>query len=373
MGIQNKTYHFFLQISLKNGTHINMRTSLISLLLLLSAFCGYAQIGGINTFDFINLPYTARQTALGVVNVSSYSNDVNTFLANPALLSDSTDKHVSVNYAAYVAGISNNCVTFSNKFNKIGTIGFGLQYLNYGDFKQTDDTGHDLGSFSARDWAFTLSKSHTVGNFTMGINTKLVQSRLESFSASGMLFDMGGIFSHPTKDLRVGLTVKNIGFAFSEYRNGEAFRMPIDLQAGVSFRPEKMPFRLSLTMQQLHNFLNTAYNDPTRKQIDISGNSSTESTNLSFFNRLSRHFVVGAEAILSKNFNLRAGYNFMLRRDLAVTDVTSFSGFTFGVMLRIKKFEIAYSRANYHVAGGNDMFTLTFDLQSLKGNKKTVE
>ena len=75
--------------------------------------------------------------------------------------------------------------------------------------------------------------------------------------------------------------------------------------------------------------------------------------------------VFGAELILLPNFQLRVGYNHMLRQELKLEDAAGGAGFSFGFMFKVKRFEFAYSRALYHVAGGSNTFQINMNTGGL--------
>jgi hypothetical protein len=64
-----------------------------------------------------------------------------------------------------------------------------------------------------------------------------------------------------------------------------------------------------------------------------------------------------------ESLRLRIGYNHLLRKELSVDNFSSFGGFAFGFGLRINRFRIDYGRANYHIAGGLNQFTISTNLR----------
>ncbi len=333
----------------------------------------FGQVGGIATFEFLNLPTHARLVGLGGVNVSSSHKDVNVFMANPGLLVDSLDGLVGFNNYSYFAGVQNNQFVGAIGIGNTGPWGISLQQLNYGEFDSYNETGENIGTFTAKDFALVISHAHKINHFSIGMNIKFAQSTIDNYSASGILFDIGGAFLHPTKDLKVGLVFKNIGFPITDYIEGSSsFLMPFDAQIGFSIKPEKMPLRFSITTHHLHQFLNIAYEDPNQKNKQ-NGFGEDINQDVSFADKLSRHFVVGGEFVFSKNFNLRFGYNFLTRKELQVEQRKGMVGFSYGVMIRIKKFELAYSRAIQHLAGGSNNFTLIVNLKSVFKKKIVIE
>ena len=93
----------------------------------------FAQIGGRSTFQFLDMPVSARATAQGGIYNHLYENDAGLALGNPAMLQSSLHKQMSLSYLPYFAG------SHSANFNYIhdldlATFQFGTQFMNYGQF-----------------------------------------------------------------------------------------------------------------------------------------------------------------------------------------------------------------------------------------------
>lgn len=335
----------------------NIRKSVVFCLTLLGLqFCNsaWAQIGGQKSLDFLNLPTNARTAGLGGIIVSATESDGNLFISNPALLDSSMTQHASLNYLSYFADINYGIVTYVKQWPKYGTWGVGFQYLNYGKFDSYDPSGVFLGEFRSSDFALTVGHSHSVGPFTLGANLKWVGSQLSSYQAHGLLFDLGGIYSHPNKELNVGLVFKNFGFLITDYTETSATEVPFDVQLGLTFKPEFMPFRFSLT----------AYNLAANGNgfLDPAGDGLLPIKPAQGLDKIFRRLAFGTEVLMSKNVNLRVGYNHLIRQELRLQQASGGAGFSFGFIIKVKAFEMAYSRALYHVAGGTNYITLTSDL-----------
>ncbi len=328
------------------------------------------QIGGKTSLEFINLPTHARVIGLGGANITSQDvgsqQDINMHIENPALLTTEAHDRLSLAYYGYSAGISNVNLAYGHDFNKLGrfsNLGFSFQYLNYGNIESYDALGNSLGEINASEYSFGVSHSQKFDAFRVGATLKIAGSQLAGFTATGVFLDLGGTLTHPDKDLRFGLVMNNLGFLISNYSPTSEYTMPMNILLGASFKPEKMPVRFSMTLQQLFR-RNIAYNDPTRSTtLDANGQLIVEETTA--IDRAIRRVVLGAEVIFNKNFNLRAGYNFLRRRELVVTARPAFVGFSFGGVVRIRSFEFAYSRSLAHIAGGTNNFTITLDTKKL--------
>jgi hypothetical protein len=329
-----------------------------------------AQIGGQEVFSFLRMPTTARTMGLGGVNISSgWEQDVNMAAANPGLLSKEQSGVGSINYLPVYGGIQHTQVAYNQIFKGSGVFGANLQYLNYGKLDETDAAGNVIGSFQVSEYALGITHARTSGAFSVGMTLKLAGSNLANYSAYAVMADLGGVFKHPQHDLTFALTVKNLGAVFKRYAPDSQLLLPLDVQLGGSFKPKNMPVRFSLTAQRLTRF-DIAYNDPAQNfQLDLNGNRIPKE--ISFADKVFRHFVFGAELILSKNFNLRGGYNYLIRRELRLDNTSGGAGFSFGLMLKIKQFEFAYSRGGYHAAGGANCLTLSVNTKSFV--RKEVE
>lgn len=331
-----------------------------TLLLLFSAWLGieydgYGQVGGRQGFGFLQIPTTAKTAALGGVVVTSLDEDVNMFFSNPALLSESTHLHASFNYQAYLADMNYSSLAFAHHWESVGTWGFGLQYMNYGAFVGYDEAGNEAADFKARDYAFVVGHLHQVGAFSLGGSVKLAQSSIAGYEANALLLDIGGTYKHPEKEFVVGLAVKNLGVALRDYHEHSDVRLPFDVQVGTSFKPEHMPVRFTFTLYNLTKD-NIAYFDPEwNNNQDAPG----------FVDKMFRHMAIGTEILVSKNVNLRAGYNHLVRKELKLDETSGMSGFSLGFLVKVKAFELAYAKRFYHVAGGTDSFTLTSDLSKI--------
>ncbi len=316
------------------------------------------QIGGNNSFTFLNIPSNPTISALGGINISKTQKDPNALLQNPALLDTSENNLLGINYLPYLGGVKYSSVSFVKSFKK-KAFGFALQNISYGDFQQTDANGNVLGKFTANDVAITLSHARRQGNITFGGNLKFVNSVIENYSASAILLDFGGIFKHPKQDLAYGITVKNLGIRLKNFTPFENPNLPLDVQMGVSFKPKYMPVRFSFTAHHLYKY-DITYLDKTIVKKDLSGNIIENK--VSTIDNLGRHIVFGAELLLNKNFNILLGYNHLRNRELSQQNVGGFSGFSVGFLFKTKFIDLSYSYSGYNSAGNLNSFGLVCDL-----------
>lgn len=311
------------------------------------------QIGGDNTYEFLNLSTNALVTSLGGINVSVPSGDPSLAFYNPALIWGSSPNNFTLNYVNYFAGINFGSATWTGEHEKAGRFAVGIIYLNYGKFEEADNTGTITGEFRASEYAMNLTWNwHIDTMFNVGINLKPVLSQLESYTSFGLAFDLGVTYRSLNGIINAGLVVSNIGFQITGYTSGRE-KLPISITAGITAKPQHAPFRISLTAHHLGKYdLTHSYtNEGSNEEADYSGLSA-------FGENIMRHLVLGAEFIPSPNFFISAGFNYQRRKELAVDYRSSTVGFSTGFGLRLTAFDLTYSRSRFHLAGSVNNISL---------------
>ena len=336
-------------------------SGLLLLSLALSAATARAQIGGQRTMQFLDLPTNARLAGLGGINVSAPApNDPQAGLSNPALLDTAMAGKLAFSYVNFVRDLGQNSLQYGFRAGRLGTLSAGLTYLNYGTFEGFDESGNSTGTFSAHDYALSLIAARHQGPFVLGATLRLAASAYAANKSSAIAADFGARFQHPTRQLSVGLVVKTVGVQLRAFDGADREPLPFDVQLGVSYKPEHMPVRFSATAHHLYQ-TDVVYLDPAAKgKLDENNNEIKPKKTLG--DKIGRHFTGSAEIILSKNLNVRVGYNYLRRRELRLENVSGGAGFAFGAMLKAGAFQLEFTRALYGPAGGGSYLTLVSDL-----------
>lgn len=317
-----------------------------------------AQVGGLTTWEFLNLSPSARVSALGGYLIAVPDDDVNLAMVNPALLNPSMDGRLSFSHAFHPAGIDQGYASFGlHRPQWWGlTVHGGLQYISYGEMDRADEFGQVNGTFRAAEYALTLGAARTFEQrLTLGANLRLVSSSLESYTSTGGLIDLAARYRDTSGLFNLSLVLRNIGYQFSTYTDGNREPLPFEMLLGVSKRLRHLPFRFSVTYRYLDRW-NILYDDPDLQDEsifigeEVAGRSDFDI----WFDNFSRHFVFSGEMLLGRqeNFRLRAGYNHLMRRELSVGDFRSLAGFSFGLGVKINRFRIDYGRSTFHLGGG---------------------
>lgn len=339
--------------------------------LILCCFCTSfitAQIGGINGFKFLELPIPARAAALGGTNMSIYGDDINLYFSNPGLLNKYMNKQLALNYCNYVSDLNYGNVAYAHHFNeKIGTVAGGLQFFNYGKFDKRDEFGVSQGNFKAADYSLNLSIAKRLKDtcFNVGTTLKTIYSHYDIYNSFASAIDLGVSYAGKN-NLTVSVLARNVGRIWKSYSiAAKSEKLPQNVQIGLSYKVKKAPFRLIVVYDQLTKW-DLTYLSPfdETNQIDPFTNKpvKTNSKFQNFTNKLGRHFIVASEIVLSKNFNLRIGYNHRLHKEMMLPDKRGANGLSFGFGVKVYKFHISYAFSKYNVAGNSSIFSLTTNL-----------
>jgi len=324
-----------------------------------------AQSGGLGVYRFLELSPSAHISAVGSKNLATRSNDLSFSLQNPSLLNSEHHTHLSLNAVSYFAGIKSGQLQYAHHFQKLGTIGVGIQYLSYGRFDATDVLGNINGEFSAGDLALTTSLSKPLDSlFSIGANVKFIYSQLEEYQSVGIASDLGVSYWNHQKQLGLALVLRNFGSQLKPYRAGEFEPIRSSFDLGFSKKLLNAPFRFNVSYIDILNF-DLTYIDPSLETIDpLTGEEIDRSFN--FFEKTQRHFVLGLEVLLSENFYLGAGYDFKKRAELQLESKRSGVGISYGFGFKISKFNFSYSRSIMHLAAASNHISIGTSLQRFK-------
>jgi hypothetical protein len=303
-------------------------------------------LGGKGVYSFLELSPAPQVTALGNVNVSQQNGDLSLATLNPALLRETMDMHLQVNYAAYFADVKYAHVMMGYQAERLKTTFAGsLQYVNYGQVTQTDAAGNVLGTFSPRDFTVQVSASRRyLEKWHYGITMKFIHSRYQQYTSTGIGADVGIAYQDTARLLQIAVVAKNMGAQLTTYANGEQEPFPFDLQIGISQRLRHVPLQLSATLHHIYQF-DVRYADLGYEEEG----GNTEPTG-NTIDKLFRHFVLAAQLEVGKYVELTASYNHLRRQELSISRQKGLSGFSAGIGIVTKKLQLRYARSWYQQA-----------------------
>lgn len=327
-------------------------------LVLLFPICLQAQWGGKNVYSFLSLPVSPREAALGGSAIAINDNDLSIVMSNPSLLNEKVNGKFLVEYVHYLADINFGRVAYAHKFDKIGTLALGIQYLNGGNFIHTDLSGNKYGNFSANEMAISVSyKKNLDSSLVLGASLKPVFSQLYHYHSFGIAMDAALSYTLKNKRTTATLLLKNIGSQISTY-NRKYEPIPFDIQLGIATKLAHAPFRISVVAHSLNRLKMVHRNTNQLQEQEI---DSKQKSNL-IAQHIFRHFLLGIEFIPVKSFFVRVGFNYQIRQELKLENKAGFAGISWGFGFRISKFHFSYANVRYHPAGLSNQFAITTNL-----------
>lgn len=321
----------------------------------------FAQTGGKSTYKFLNLTNSARVAALGSNFLTIHDNDLSLALANPSLISPSMAHTLSLNFTDYFAGTHSGYASYGFNLEKFGSFAGTLQYYSYGRSDMTNEYGETEGQFSAGEYAFNLGWGRMLDSvFSIGANFKMIYSGFERYNSLGMAVDVAGSYI-PNESFCASLLFRNIGRQITAYTSEGVEPLPFEIQAGISKKLAHVPFRYSLLLQHLEKW-DLTYSDPNAAVDPSTGEVVQQSGLDKFTGNVMRHIVIGGEFIPAKFLSIRLGYNYLSRQELKVVSRPGSVGFSWGIGLKVSKFNFNYSRSAYSLTTSPNFISISTNL-----------
>lgn len=304
--------------------------------------------GGEYAFNFLRLPYSSHAAALGGANISLIEDDITLTMHNPALLANVSDKTINIAYMSYMGDCNVGGAAFNKTFGERSSIAFFARYVDYGKFDGYTEDNIYTGTFSAKDMDFTVTYSYLLGErWSGGVSGKFIYSKYESMYAIGLGVDLGINYFNAEKDFSLSIACKNLGGQVKAYEE-EYETMPMDFQLGITKGFNHAPIRLSALLYNLHRW----------KSDDF---YNADGSKDKFGSLLLKHFIIGADILMGKNFYMSLGYNYRASRELSATR-NSLDGFSIGAGLNIYKVKFNASYSKLHTSAHSLLFNLSYSL-----------
>lgn len=313
----------------------------------------YAQVGGENAYEFLNLPSSARAQYLGRAAMACNDGDISLLGTNPALLSDKMQKKINVS-SNFFFGANANHLEYVQPIKKIGNLGMGVHQMNYGPIEKTDEFGRVIGSINPMDLYLNAQYATKLDKYTLGANAKLIYSNLGSTSSYGCAVDIAIMHSDSSLSQTFGFLIKNLGGQVVQF-NATKEPLPFDIQFAYSKRFKHLPFRLTILAHDLYRW-DITYDDPDLQTTNSFTNAST--SNYSFLNNAFRHLSFSGEFYFGKVIRVGIGYDHQKRTELIFETNRGLAGFSFGFGIVTRKFDFGYSIAKYSPVGASNHFSL---------------
>lgn len=333
------------------------------LFLILSTYASFAQIGGENAFEFLSLPKSARITAMGGSYISNVDHDLGLAIQNPAGLSAKLHNNFNVGTNIYYGRIFYGHFAYAYDVKKVATFSASVQYLNYGKLPKTDEAGNEIGTFRPNDWAIQIGAGRQIApKYHLGANLKFISSNIEQYHSGGVALDLAASYLDTAKRFCATLFIKDIGVQFNPYSQGQKRApLPFDIQLGFSYQPKFLPFRFSLIAHNLFRW-NIRYDDPRdNESTSVFGDSSEIKPKKYIFDKIARHFIIGTEISIKKIVRINFAYNHMHRAEHAFENKRSLAGFSFGLGVHVKQFDVSYGIQVFAKGFTSNHFSVNID------------
>ena len=286
-------------------------------------------------YRFLQIPSTPHAAGLGGNMVSLPETDANAFMINPAYLNETQHRLVGLSYLNYITDINTGVASGIYDIRDYGTFGFGIKYMDYGDFTRTDADGQEHGSFRSYDVAITTGWGYAItDDLQGGISLHSVLSSYDTYSSSAVAVS-GGLLYTINDQTHAGVTVNHLGRQITNF-DQQTEPLPLDVRAGISRRLTHLPLRLSVTFHSLHQ-----WDMPIHQDDEDPGFTSN------FFRRVN----VGGEFLFTENVQLRIGYNHLKHEELKADSRIDLAGAGIGLGINVNRFRFDFSRTNYSDVG----------------------
>jgi hypothetical protein len=299
-------------------------------------------------------------------------NDVTIALANPSVITPEMNNSLAFSFVNYMAA-NYGYAMFAHSFSKAGNFMGALQFVSYGSFTQADASGNITGTFTASEYALNIGWGRPLSpHFNIGANAKLIYSSLETYHSFGIAVDVAGTYTATDDVFNTSLIFRNIGYQIVPYTAGNHEPLPFQIQLGFSEKLKHLPLRFYelFTDLQQWDLSYTDPNNPANQADPITGQTQSKSWISRFADNFMRHVVLGGEITIAKVFAVRLGYNYRDRQEMKLYGKAGLAGFTLGFGLRIKMFNISYTRASMQAGGQNpNYFTVAVNLSEFTKKK----
>ena len=327
----------------------------------------FSQVGGLASYSFLNLPIPARTAALGGSSIALKDDDINTAFQNPALLSDKTNNALSGSYINYLGQINYGYLAYGKSIKNVGHFAVGLQDVGYGTISERDEYGNQTGTFKANDYNLSLMYAYDHDSLlSYGVTLKTIYSKYSQYSSVGNAIDAGITYNKPSKLFTLSAVIQNVGKEWKTYTGGPAEKLPFNVLLGAAKKFKHAPFRFILTYDYLNRW-DLTYTDPNNPPVTVDPFTHLPIKQHPFKNwmdKAGRHFIVATEIVLTKNFFIRLGFNYKMRKELSLTDKQGIAGFSGGIGFKISKFNFSYSYSQYSPTFSMNSLTLSTNLSS---------
>ena len=212
---------------------------IINLLLLSLMVTTPIQAGGTNSFNFLQMGVGSRAQGMGNA-FTAVPSDINSIYFNPASIGFSYHPTLMFFHGQlYEEMALENFTAIYPGLNHF-TLTFGLSYLHLPaiDKYEIDPSSGEaipLGDFRIYDFVPQLGVGYQLAsNFSLGMQVKYLQERIDDITASGVAFDFGALYQIPIDFLTIGGSIQNLGPKITYDQVKE--NLPLTYRLGLAYQ-----------------------------------------------------------------------------------------------------------------------------------------
>jgi hypothetical protein len=279
-------------------------------------------------YEFLRTHIGARPSAMAGAFIC-IPGDIHAIYFNPAGLASISGRLASATYLNHVLDFQSGFIAYTQPIKSLGQMAVGINYMNYGDFDQTDINGNKIGSFGAGSFAIISSLGRSINEDLMaGVSVKFIYSSIDEYNSTALALDLGAIYKVPfIDDMNVGFGIFNVGQALTAFMDHKD-PLPLNFVLGISKKLAHLPLEYCIT---------------ANKYIDDD-----------------IQFNVGGEFTLTEGVFLRIGYN-SLGRELKIgADGDQFAGISLGLGFHWKQMQFDYGLSSFGAIGYLNRATFSY-------------
>ena len=247
----------------------------ISVLFLLQTFINILPAQSEAGAIFLLIAPGARAGGMGEAQVA-VADDAYASYWNPAGLGFLKGSETALMHVNWLPGLADDMyyefLGFRKHYDKLGTLGGHVIFLNLGEQVRTSEIGEELGTFTSYMTAFSLSYGALISEKkSFGINAKISYQHLVEIGAGsekgkGTSLDFGFDFGYLHKDwliddLTFGFNLSNIGPKVSFIDPDQADPQPTNLTLGFNYGLVKSEFNKLNIVYDVDKLLVASYPD----------------------------------------------------------------------------------------------------------------
>ncbi len=205
-------------------------------------FAGVNENAGTTGFASLKNVHSARAIAMGQA-LTGEAGSPDGLHFNPASIIKMQANEVGSTYTSSFVGSQGGQIQYLWPKNRFTAWGFALKYMNMGSIERTEMDQHgNLVStgeyFGANNLVASASLAKYISDMVdVGGTVKVVYDQIDDRNAVAAMLDVG-LMHHPVNEkLKVGASVRNLGFQLKKYSETSGREdLPLTFAAGVSFQ-----------------------------------------------------------------------------------------------------------------------------------------